>query len=160
MPKAKEIKKDTILKNQIDTWINQRTGEILEATEILKPITRQGFMITYLTTILDLIETIGNKKMQIIKYILANMDKSSNTYLTTTRELAEKTNSSTFTVTETLKLLEDKKIIQRRTGAIMINPQLVHRGNNNREKALLTRFYDFATAENVEQEEGNEKHEE
>lgn len=154
--KEKRIKRDTIIKNQIDTWVNQRTGEILETVEIMKPIGRQGFMITYLTTILELIETIGNKKMQIIKYILANMDKSTNTYLTTTRELSEKTKSSPKTVTETLKLLEEKKIIQRRTGAIMINPQLIHRGSNNKEKALLTRFYDFASTRNNTGDEFNE----
>lgn len=142
------IKKDVILKTEIDTWVNQRTGEIIETTEILKPVGRQGFMITYLTTILEFIETIGNKKMKIIKYILTNMDKSTNTYLTTTRELAEKTETSPKTVTETLKLLEEKNIIQRRTGAIMINPRLIHKGNNNKEKALLTRFYEFG---------GNEK---
>lgn len=142
------IKKDVILKTEIDTWINQRTGEIIETTEILKPVGRQGFMITYLTTILEFIETIGNKKMKIIKYILTNMDKSTNTYLTTTRELAEKTETSPKTVTETLKLLEEKNIIQRRTGAIMINPRLIHKGDNNKEKALLTRFYEFG---------GNEK---
>jgi Transcriptional regulators containing a DNA-binding HTH domain and an aminotransferase domain (MocR family) and their eukaryotic orthologs len=143
MSKTKEIKKDTILKHENDTWVNQRTGEVIETVEIMKPINRQGFMITYLETIIDLIETIGNKKMQIIRHILSNMDKSTNTYLTSTRELAEKTGSSTRTITETLKLLEEKSIIQRRLGAIMINPKLVHRGSNNKEKALITRFYDF-----------------
>ena len=150
MTKAKEVKKDTILKYETDTWINQRTGEIIETTEIMKPISRQGFMIAYLETIINLIETLGNKKMQIVKHILANMDKSTNVYLTTTRELAEKTNSSLQTVTETLKLLERNKIIQRRVGSIMINPQLIHRGGNSKEKALLTRFYDFNNGRNEE----------
>lgn len=137
----------TILKTEIDTWVNQRTGEVIETTEILKPIGRQGFMITYLTTIIELLETLGNKKMQVIKYILENMDKPTNTYLTTTRELAEKAAVSHKTVIETLKLLEEKNIIQRRTGAIMINPRLIHKGNDNKEKALLTRFYDFGRGE-------------
>lgn len=150
MPKAKETKKDTIIKSESDTWVNQRTGEVIETVEIMKPISRQGFMITYLETIIDLMETIGNKKMQIIKHILSNMDKSTNTYLTTTRELAEKTGTATQTVTETLKLLEEKSIIQRRLGAIMINPKLVHRGSNNKEKALITRFYEFNGGEEHE----------
>lgn len=145
--KEKMIKSDAIIKHENDTWINQRTGEVIITTEIMKPIGRQGFMITYLATILELLETIGNKKMQIIKYILTNMDKSTNSMFTTTRELAEETNSSTRTVTETLKLLEDKSIIQRRVGGIMISPQLIHRGSQNKEKALLTRFYDFAKNE-------------
>ena len=147
----KQVKHDVIIKNQVDTWVNQRTGEVLETTEILKPISRQGFMITYLAEIIRLIDTLGNRKMMVVKYILENMDKSSNTMFCTTRELAEKTKTSTQTVTNTLKVLEEAQIIQRRLGGLMVNPKLIHRGSNNKEKALLTRFYDF-TDEQPEQE--------
>ncbi len=143
-----EIKQQTIVKTNLDEWVNTRTGEVLQATEIIKPISRQGFMITYLNEIINLIDTLGTKKMQVVKYILENMSKSENILIITTRELAEKTNTSTRTVTETLKLLEDVNIIQRRTGAIMISPKLIHKGSNNKEKALLTRFYDFDNKEN------------
>lgn len=147
MSDEKIIKHDVIIKNQVDTWVNQRTGEIIETTEILKPISRQGFMITYLSEIIRLIDKLGNKKMKIVKYILENIDKSTNSMFSTTRELAEKTNTSLQTVTQTLKILEEAQIIQRRTGGLMVNPKLIHRGSNNKEKALLTRFYDFGNEE-------------
>ncbi|NFS62874.1 hypothetical protein FDF00_18585, partial [Clostridium botulinum] len=35
------------------------------------------------------------------------------------------------------------KIVTSRTGAIMINPELVHRGNVSKEQYLLTRFQEF-----------------
>lgn len=144
MNKKKEIKvKNTVLRNEVTHWVCQETGEMIETNEILKPISRQGFMITYLSTMLDMIEKLGNRKMLIIKYILENMDKSSNSMFCTVRELAEKTKTSTKTVNDTLKLLEDNGIIQRRVGGIMINPRLIHRGDEHKEKALLTRFYDF-----------------
>lgn len=145
----KFIKSDSLIKFECDTWINQRTGEIIETTEIIKPISRQGFMITYLSEIIRLIDELGNKKMQIVKYILENIDKSSNSMFCTVRELAELTNTSTRTVQETLKTLEKVNIIQRRTGGLMINPKLIHRGNNNKEKALLTRFYNFNRGEEL-----------
>lgn len=132
-----------VIKNDVTHWVCQETGEVIEANEIIKPINRNGFMITYLSAILELIEVLGNKKMQIVKYILANMDKSTNTYLTTTRELAAATNSSTKTVTETIKILRNANIISKRTGAIMINPNLIHRGNQQKEQALITRFSEF-----------------
>lgn len=141
--KKKEIKREVLIKQETDVWINQRTGEMLEATEILKPVGRQGFMITYLSEIIRLLDKLGNKKMIIVKHILTNMEPATNTYLTTTRELAQKTNTCLQTVTDTLKILEEANIIQRRLGAIMINPRLVHRGTDEKEKALLTRFYDF-----------------
>ena len=150
--KKKHIKQGgTILKSGVDTWTNDRTGEKVEVAEILKPIGRQGFMITYLGTIIEMIETLGNKKMQVVKHILQNMDKSTNTYLTSTRELATKTGVGRNTVVETLKLLDESQIITRRLGAIMIHPHLIHRGKASKEKALLTRFYKFNEGAESEQ---------
>lgn len=145
--KEKLIKKDTIIKYENDIWINQRTGETIETVEIMKPISRQGFMITYLAEIIRLIDELGNKKLQIVKYILENMDKSNNSMFCTVRELAKETNTSLQTVTDTLKILDKAGIIKRRSGGIMINPKLIHRGNNKKEKALLTRFYSFSSDE-------------
>ena len=97
-------------------------------------------MITYLSTMINLIDRLGNKKMQVVKYILENMDKSTNTLIITTRELSNKTKVSKPVVLDTLKILEDAKIIARRTGSIMIHSDLVHRGNEKKEKYLLVRF--------------------
>lgn len=123
------------------------TGEIIEADNLFKETPRSGFMITYLTAIIQLIDSLGNKKMQVVKYILRNMEKSTNTLIITTRELASKSNTSIKTVIETLKVLEDAQIITRKTGAIMIHPELVHRGNNGKEKYLLARFQEWSKDE-------------
>ncbi|UIJ70204.1 replication/maintenance protein RepL (plasmid) [Bacillus cereus] len=122
------------------------TGEIFEVDDIVKKTPRNGFMITYLTAIVQLIDSLGNKKMQVVKYILENMDKSTNTLIITTRELSEKSQVSIKTVVETLKTLEQAQIITRRTGAIMIHPSLIHRGKDTKEKYLLARFQDFNNA--------------
>ena len=66
--------------------------------------------------------------MEVVKYILNNMEKSTNTLIITTRELATKSKTSKQTVIETLKALEEAQIITRKTGAIMIHPKLMHRG--------------------------------
>ena len=138
------------VKYNTTTWVCQQTGEIVEAAEILKPIGRRGFMITYLETLIDMIEVMGSARMKVVKYILANMDTSSNTLIATTREIADKLGTSTKTVTESLKLMENCKLITRRTGIIMINPKLLHKGNENKERALLTRFYQFEHPEGEE----------
>lgn len=119
------------------------TGEIIEANEVIKKVERNGFMITYLSAIINLIDSLGNKKMQVVKYILKNMEKSNNTLIITTRELAEKSKVTQKTVVTTLKTLEDAGIIKRKTGAIMIHSDLIHKGSANKEKALLTRFEEF-----------------
>ena len=139
-----ELKKENkVIHKGLKRYQDLDTGEIIEASEIIKKVERNGFMITYLSAIINLIDNLGNKKMQVVKYILKNMEKSNNTLIITSRELAEKSGTSLQTVTDTLKTLEDAGIIKRRTGAIMIHSDLIHRGSANKEKALLTRFEEF-----------------
>ena len=140
---AKQKKENDVLYKGKSKWKNLETGEIIETDEIVKKTGRNGFMITYLSAIIQLIDSLGNKKMQVVKYILDKMDKSTNTLIITTQELADKSKVSKKTVIETLKTLEDAQIIARRTGAIMIHSNLIHRGNENKEQYLLARFKEF-----------------
>lgn len=146
---AKEVKENNVLYAGSDEWVNTRTGETIKANQIIKKTDRNGFMITYLSAIINLIETLGNRKMQVVKYILENMDKSTNTLILTNRELAKKANVSLDTVSKTLIILKKAKIITSRTGAIMINPELVHRGNSSKEQYLLTKFQEFEEVKEV-----------
>lgn len=131
--------------------INKETGEYEQiglADTFVKPIGRsQPFRITYLAEIINLIDTLGNKKMQVVKYILKNMSKSENTLIITTPELAKKCSVSRQTVSDTLKLLEDTNIISRRTGAIMISPKLMNNKNANGEAIMMTHYCQFADDE-------------
>lgn len=130
--------------------INPETGEIIgdiiTADVAIKEIPRQGFSITYLATIINLIDNIGNKKMQVVKYVLQKMD-SNNILIETVREIAKGSGCSIQTVNDTLKLLEGAGIIARKTGAVMLSPKLVHKGNAQRERFLMTKFYEIKASE-------------
>ena len=118
------------------------TGEIKIIDEFERRIDgRSGFVIAYLETIITLIERLGNKKMMVVKYILKEMSKSENLLIATTREISKKAGVSQTTVIETLKTLEEANIIKRKTGVIMLNPKLLHRGNAGKERYLLTKFH-------------------
>ena len=132
MPKVK--KEDNVLYAGADEWVNTRTGQVITANQIIKKTDRNGFMITYLSSIINL---------QVVKYILENMDKSTNTLVITNRELAEKSKVSLDTVSKTIATLKKAKIITTRTGAIMITPELIHKGNKSKEQYLLTKFQEF-----------------
>lgn len=140
---SKEYNENKMLYCGQSTWINKETGEEITTNDIVKKTSRNGFMITYLSAIVNLMDRLGNKKMQVVKYILEHMDKSTNTLIITTPELAIKAKVSRPIVSETLKILEDANIIARRTGAIMIHSDLVHRGSEEKEKFLLARFEEF-----------------
>ena len=147
---AKERKEKEVLYNGTSTWINKETGEEIVTDDVIKKTGRNGFMITYLSAIVQLIDNLGNKKMQVVKYILENMDKSTNTMIITTRELAIKSKTSRQTVIETLKILEEAQIIARKTGAIMIHSSLIHRGGESKEKYLLARFQEWGNDEGLD----------
>lgn len=121
-----------------------KNGEnVIDADDIVKKIPRNGFEITYLTYLFDLFDKLGGRKYQVLKYILQNKS-TDNTLIITTRELAKKCNVSTKTVIETLHILRDANLIETRTGAIMLNPKIAHRGSDGTERYLLQKFAVFS----------------
>jgi len=125
-----------------DIWINERTGERIEAKTILKPVKRDNFEILYLSYMCDLFDKLGGKKYQVLKYILENKDYN-NVVLTSTRELSIKCGVSKQTVTETLKILKNLGIITTRLGAIMLNAKFMNRGSIGKENYLIHKFEIF-----------------
>jgi len=137
---------------QVDEVGNAITGEVKEVDVLFKEIPRTGFAITYLSTIIQMIESIGNKKMQVVKYILQNMD-SNNKLSETVREIAKGVGCSIQTVQETLALLQSVGIIARKTGTVMLSPKLVHKGNAKRERFLMTKFFAIQDSDESEDNE-------
>lgn len=126
---------------QYETYINEETGEKVDIEK--RVIKRNGFMITYLDNLLKILDATGSKKAIVIKFILKRMSKSENILIITEDELAKKTKVSKFTVCETLKTLEKNNIIKRRKGALMVNPLVLHRGNEGKQKELHRKYLEF-----------------
>lgn len=127
---------------QVDASGKPITGEVKRVDVMIKEIPRSGFAITYLSAIVQMIDAIGNRKMQVVKYILSRMD-SNNKISETEQEIANHSGISRQTVHDTLKLLEGAGIIARKTGTVMLSPKLVHKGNAARERLLMTRFVEI-----------------
>ncbi|HFJ5193617.1 TPA: replication/maintenance protein RepL, partial [Staphylococcus aureus] len=92
------------------------------------------------------------KKFKVVNYILDNIHWSNNTLIATTRELVQATGVSKQTVITTLKTLEKGNIIKRKTGALMLNPELLMRGDDQKQKYLLLEFGNFEQEANEKQE--------
>ena len=131
--------------------VNTATGAIEEertVDEFERPVGRtERFMITYLAEIINMIDSLGNQKMKVVKYILQHMSKSENLLLVTTKELAKKSEVSEKTVIETLKILDNAGIIQRRTGAIMVSPRLVNNKTATGEATMMVKYCQFKEEE-------------
>lgn len=136
-------------------WIKiSENGEVLDerqVDEFERPVGRQErFMVTYLAEIISMIDNLGNKKMQVVKYILENMQKADNTLIITTRELAEKSGVGHNTVLETLKTLESSGLIERRTGALMLKPKLMNNWKAPKEATMMVKYSEFGTSSESE----------
>lgn len=129
-------------------------AEIKKVDVVIKEVPRQGFAITYLSSIVQMIDAIGNKKLAVVKYILEHMD-SNNKLTETASEIAEHTGISRVTVSETLKLLQSAGVIARKVGVVMLSPKLAHKGNAKRERYLLTVFKELQN-ENAVTNDSNE----
>lgn len=133
---------------QIDLQALHETGEIrtvgepIVADASITKCDRNGFEITYLAYLFDVFDQLGGQKYKVFKYIVEHKS-ADNTLIITNRELAEKCNVSTKTITETLKLLKEKGLIATRTGAIMVLPKIAHRGKAGREQFLMHKFEEF-----------------
>lgn len=130
-----------------------KEGEcVIDADEIVKKVPRSGFEITYLTYLFDLFDKLGGRKYKVLKYILQNKSID-NTLIITNRELAIRCGVGINTVTDALKLLREAKLIETRTGAIMLNPKLAHHGSDGKERYLLQKFAVFSD-DSVENDSG------
>lgn len=142
---AKTTKKTVAAFEHSELWVRvdaegNQIGKPEEVNVLVKQISRNDFMITYLGALVGLIDNLGNKKMQVVKYILQNMDKSTNKLTETTTEIAKGAGVSRVVVSETLKILEDANFIARKTGVVMLSPKIAHKGSAYKERMLLTKF--------------------
>ncbi|TKG83353.1 Replication and maintenance protein, partial [Staphylococcus aureus] len=74
--------------------------------------------------------------LKIVNYILDNVHLSNNTLIATTREIAKATGTSLQTVITTLKILAEGNIIKRKTVVLMLNSELLLRGDDQKQKYL------------------------
>ena len=125
-----------------DDYVAKDGETVIDTDDVIKRVERNGFEITYLSYFFDLFDQLAGKKYAVVKYILQNKS-SDNTLIITNRELAKKCNVGINTVTDTLKILKKAGLIVTKTGAIMLNPKLAHRGKIGRERYLLQKFTTF-----------------
>lgn len=126
-------------------YIDEATGEIHEVPVINHyGKGNKDFDMIFYGHLLDILNDLGNKKIQILQHIIKKREKANNTFIGTVRDISKELNISIPTVHSTLVLLEDKEVIKRKTGVIYIDADLVSDG---RFKDRIMHIYN-----NVEEE--------
>jgi len=137
-----EQRSDTRLVGR-DVWINQRTGEIIEAQTLTKEIKGDvdvGFEKLWVGHILGAVEEVGNAKMKVLFWLIRNKDKG-NMVRATLDDIAEKTGSSRSTVARLMASLRRANVVRLEYGGRwMLNPAVVFKGSHDRRMNVLIRY--------------------
>lgn len=101
-----------------------------------------GFDIVRIDFICNLMNLMQSAKGRIISHILKNR-KNDNTFTFTIEQLSKEIDVSIPTIVSTFQKLESAGLIKRKTKELMINPNLIHRGNIAREVQLMKMYENF-----------------
>ncbi|MCM1225113.1 MAG: replication/maintenance protein RepL [Lachnospiraceae bacterium] len=130
---------------EIDYATLQETGEVkiigspIVAPTITTKVPRGKFEITYTAELFGILEKLGNKKIQIFSYLLDQKD-GNNSINTTIREIANETHSSTKTVNDTIQILREAGLLERKHSTYMLSPRLMVKGSQLREAYLMRKY--------------------
>ena len=119
------------------TIINNRTGEVSQVDGI-EERTSDRWDKVWGKQLANMLDAGGEDRARVIATLLRKKDLMNVVHLTVS-EIAERSKTSTKTVTRTLKALEDKGfIIRMRQARLMITPKVICRGGRSQGMAVIT----------------------
>ncbi|MEY4518088.1 MAG: hypothetical protein RLZZ499_687 [Cyanobacteriota bacterium] len=140
----------------VASYTNDATGISQEFNVLSVEDCDANFQKIWLSHILMAIDEIGNSKMKVLNYLLKNRYPGNNTLNKTVREIVKETGTSLQTVNLTLKALEEHNIIKRKTGVIILNPDVIFQGRHKHRMNILIEYHHFVEGtELIEEEEQN-----
>lgn len=141
---------------KIDGVCYRETGEVkpigppVDVTDIMyedlqRDLGNSGFAIHRPEWFYRLIEKIGGAKGKVVTSIMRKkgIDNNINARI---EDLVEWSGCSSKTVMDTINLLRNNDMLKTRTGMMMLNPGVEHRGDRQREATLLKMYSQFRTA--------------
>jgi predicted transcriptional regulator len=138
----KKVRKKTQTIIGTQRYINADTGEILETTVIEKEVDRDfNFHKIWLNDLMSVLNLIGGKKLDILKYLLGQMRTQDNTISVTYRQIEKELNTSQKTIAKTMKILQEANFITKiQNGLYMVNPDVIVRGKSSKKDALMIKY--------------------
>ncbi len=137
------IKKEYYIAIDEEAWTKHHelipVGDPIEMPVITKRVPSGDFEIVYMSNLFLVLKELGNQKIKVLEFILKNKD-SSNMLNMTNKEIAEKVGCSRPTVIDTIKVLQNNKLITRKGTVYMLYPSFFVKGNRRKEAYLLQKF--------------------
>jgi DNA-binding transcriptional regulator YhcF (GntR family) len=99
---------------------------------------------------LEILNDLGNKKIQVLQHIIKNRSKTENVFIGTQKDIANALSINIMTVNKALIILEDKGVIKTKTGVIYIDSDLICDG---RFKDRIMHIYNDLEEETTDEKE-------
>jgi len=129
-------------------YINQETGLVETFNVITERDVDFNFQKIWLGHLLESLDIIGNKKIKVLNYLLKEKN-SENLVIATQRSIAEGAGVSLPIVNETIKALKDINALKiKQQGVLMLNPDIVFKGGNQRRMNILLKYENVKELEN------------
>lgn len=128
------------------------TGSPFFAPTIETKVPRGKFEIVYTAELFGILDKLGNKKIQVLSYLLDNKDGNNSLNMTNT-EIAANIGVARKTVVETIKILESADLIHRKNSVIMFSSNFMVKGNQMREAYLMQKFKEMESQEIIDMQE-------
>lgn len=95
----------------------------------------------WLGHLLDVLEMVGSKKMQVISWLLEHRNTKTNEVVATQQLIMDELNLSKKTVNETFKALQEAGVIVKiRNGFWQLSPNFIWQGDNNKRMDILLTY--------------------
>lgn len=131
-------------------YIDEDTGEVHEVPVMFHSGKgNKNFEMIFYGHLLDILNDLGSKKIQVLNHIITNRNKSQNVFIGTQKDISEALSINIMTVNKTLAMLEDKEVIKRKTGVIYIDANVICDG---RFKDRIMHVYNNITEERTIEE--------
>jgi|TARA_R100000908_G_C3751224_1_gene145829 hypothetical protein len=155
--KTKTTSKKQVVVSQQE-FINKETGELEKFNVVNQYDQDFNFEKLWLGHILDSLDIIGNKKIKVLNWLLANKN-AQNQVIGTQRKIAKSAQVSLQVVSNTMSMLIQSNLIKKvQDGVYMLNPEIIFKGKNSQRMNVLLRYNNINQIEqNKEIEEKKEE---
>ena len=116
-------------------------GEIISCHVVQIEERDANFHKIWLGHIIQSLDLIGNQKIRLANFILANLDRE-NKLVMTQRKIAEKSGISIGTIISTMKALQEGNFLTKiNSGAYQVNPDIIFKGGRNDRMNILLQYH-------------------
>jgi len=142
-----DVPKDKFL--GVKRYQDLETGDIIEVPLVEKQVAENNnFDMILYGVFLGLLDEIGNKKVQVLKYLVSSRIRINNLVPLTIQELADGAGTSYRTALTTIQTLEAVGVIKRRVGKIYIDHTLIMDGRY--KKGIMTIYNEVPVSKTID----------